>query len=81
MNGEELVYITDAYNTNWMSTVDENINEVENIAADKAGVKYTVGLSSCTAALHLCVELAGERIYGRTAISHGAIEGKRVIAV
>ena len=78
MHGEELVYITEAYNTNWMSTVGENINEVEKIAAEKAGVKYAVGLSSCTAALHLCVKLAGERLYGRPAISHGALEGKRV---
>lgn len=78
MHGEELMYIRQAYDTNWMSTVGENINEVERIAAEKAGVKYAVGLSSCTAALHLCVKLAGERLYGRPAISHGALEGKRV---
>ncbi len=78
MHGDELRYITDAYNTNWMSTVGENINEVERIAAESAGVKYAVGLSSCTAALHLCVKFAGERLYGRPAISHGALEGKKV---
>jgi len=61
-----------------MSTVGENINEVEKVAAEKAGVKYAVGLSSCTAALHLAVKLAGERLYGRPAISHGTLEGKRV---
>ena len=81
MHGEELKYITEAYETNWMSTVGENINEVERIAAEKAGVNYAVGLSCCTAALHLCVKLAGERLYGKPAISHGALEGKRVIAV
>jgi dTDP-4-amino-4,6-dideoxygalactose transaminase len=59
-------------------TVGENINEVERIAAENAGVKYAVGLSCCTAALHLCVKLAGERLYGKPAISHGALEGKRV---
>ena len=78
MHGEELKYITEAYETNWMSTVGENINEVERIAAEKAGVNYAVGLSACTAALHLCVKLAGERLYGKPAISHGALEGKRV---
>ena len=78
MHGEELTYIRHANDTNWMSTVGDNINEVERIAAEKAGVKYAVGLSSCTAALHLCVKLAGERLYGRPAISHGALEGKRV---
>jgi len=78
MHGEELKYVTEAYETNWMSTVGANINEVERIAAEKAGVKYAVGLSCCTAALHLCCKLAGERLYGRPEISHGALEGKRV---
>ena len=32
MHGEELKYITEAYETNWMSTVGANINEVERIA-------------------------------------------------
>lgn len=78
MHGEELQFITEAYETNWMSTVGENINQVEKIAAQKAGVQYAVGLSSCTAALHLCCKLAGEKLYGKPAISHGALEGKRV---
>ena len=78
MHGEEIQYINKAYETNWMSTVGENINEVERIAAEKAGVKYAVGLSCCTAALHLCVKLAGERLYGKPAPGHGAVEGKRV---
>ena len=78
MHGEELKYMTEAYETNWMSTVGENINEVERIAAEKAGMKYAVGLSSCTAALHLCMKLAGESLYGRPAISHGALEEKKV---
>lgn len=78
MHGEELKYVTEAYETNWMSTVGKNINEVERIAAEKAEVRYAVGLSCCTAALHLCCKLAGERLYGKPAISHGALEGKRV---
>ena len=78
MHGEELKYMKEAFDTNWMSTVGENINEVERIAAQKSQVKYAVGLSSCTAALHLCAKLAGERLYGRPAVGHGALEGKRV---
>ena len=78
MHGEELKYIIEAYETNWMSTIGENINEVERIAAEKAEVKYAVGLFCCTAALHLCCKLAGEKLYGKPAISHGALEGKRV---
>ncbi|MBR0348935.1 MAG: DegT/DnrJ/EryC1/StrS family aminotransferase [Clostridia bacterium] len=78
MHGEELEYMKEAYETNWMSTVGANINEVERIAAQKAEKKYAVGLSSCTAALHLTVKAAGERLYGRPAISHGALENRRV---
>ena len=78
MHGEELKYMTEAYETNWMSTVGANINEVERIAAEKAEMKYAVALSCCTAALHLCVKSAGEKLYGKPAISHGALEGKRV---
>ena len=78
MHGDELKYMTEAFTTNWMATLGENINEVERIAAEKSGMKYAVGLSSCTAALHLCVKFAGERLYGRPFVSHGALEGKKV---
>ena len=78
MHGEEMKYILEAYETNWMSTVGANINEVERVAAEKAGNQYAVALSSCTAALHLCVKSAGERLYGKPAIGHGAIEGRSV---
>ena len=78
MHGDEMKYVQQAYDTNWMSTVGENINAVERIAAEKAEMKYAVGLSCCTAALHLAVKHAGETIYGKPAISHGALEGKRV---
>ena len=59
MHGDELKYVTEAYETNWMSTVGENINEVERQIAKYVGVKYAVGLSAGTAALHLCMKLAG----------------------
>ncbi|MBQ9953615.1 MAG: DegT/DnrJ/EryC1/StrS family aminotransferase [Clostridia bacterium] len=59
MHGEELAYVQKAYETNWMSTVGENINEVERIVAEKIGCKYAVGLASGTSALHLCMKLAG----------------------
>ena len=59
MHGEEMKYIKEAYETNWMSTVGQNINEAERITAQKIGCKYAVGLASGTAALHLCMKLAG----------------------
>lgn len=61
MHGDEMKYIRRAYETNWMSTVGENIDEVERQIAEKIGVKYAVALSSGTAALHLAVKLAGVR--------------------
>ena len=78
MHGEEIEYIKEAYETNWMSTLGKNVDEVERLAAEQAGVKYAVGLCNCTAALHLCVKLAGEKLYGRPEVSHGALEGKKV---
>ncbi len=59
MHGEELRYMTEAFETNWMSTVGANINEVERMAAEFIRVKYAVALSSGTAALHLAIKLAG----------------------
>lgn len=59
MHGPELDYVKQAYETNWMSTVGENINEVEKAACEKVGCKYAVALSAGTAALHMAVKLAG----------------------
>ena len=59
MHGEELEYVTEAYKTNWMSTVGENINQVEKITCDHIGCKYAVALSAGTAGLHMAVKLAG----------------------
>lgn len=78
MHGEELQYVTEAYTTNWMSTVGQNINELERVAAAQSGVQYAVALSCGTAALHLCIKFAGEKLYGRPPVGHGALEGKRV---
>ena len=59
MHGEEIKYVTEAYETNWMSTVGKNIDETERLACEKVGCKYAVGLSAGTAALHMAVKLAG----------------------
>lgn len=59
MHGDELKYVKEAYETNWMSTVGENINEAERLACEQVGCKYAVALSCGTAALHLAIKLAG----------------------
>ncbi len=80
MHGEELKYMQGAYETNWMSTVGVNINEVERLICEKIGCKNAVALSSGTAALHLAIKLAGERLYGQPKPGHGSLEGKKVFA-
>ena len=78
MHGEEFQYMKEAYDTNWMSTVGANINEVEKIACEKIGCKHAVALSAGTAALHMAIKLAGMDVYGQPEVGHGALEGKRV---
>ena len=78
MHGPEIEYVKEAYETNWMSTVGKNIDEVERLAAAYIGRKHAVGLSCGTAALHMAMKLAGERLYGQPQIGHGALEGHRV---
>lgn len=51
--------MTEAYQTNWMSTMGANINEIERLVCEKIGCKYAVALSCGTAALHLAMRLAG----------------------
>ncbi len=78
MHGEELKWVEEAIRTNWVSTVGENINAVEEMTAKMVGRKYAVGLSCGTAALHLAIKLCGEKLYGQPLIGHGTLEGKRV---
>ncbi len=64
MHGEELRYMTEAYETNWMSTVGKNIDALERAVSEYIGISRSVALSSGTAAIHLAVKLAAERLYG-----------------
>ena len=78
MHGEEQRWVDEAIQTNWVSTVGANINEVEKQIAEYVGVKYAVALSAGTAALHLATKLAGEKLYGQARPNHGTLEGKKV---
>ena len=78
MHGEEQKWINDAFEKNWITTAGENVNVVEKMVAEKIGRKCAVALSCGTAALHLAIKLAAQKIYGQTEIGHGALEGKRV---
>ena len=78
MHGDELKYMQEAYETNWMSTVGANINEIERMACELIGCEDAVALSSGTAALHMAIKLAGEKIYGQPTPNHGTLEGHKV---
>lgn len=80
MHGEEFEYVEEAFKTNWLSTVGKNIDEIEKLACDKIGCKYSVALSTGTSALHLAMKLAGQELYGLPTVGHGALEGKNVFA-
>ena len=78
MHGEEQRWVDEAIRTNWVSTVGENINEVEQQIAEYVGCNYAVALSCGTAALHLATKLAGEELYGQAKPNAGTLQGHRV---
>ena len=78
MHGDEQRWVDEAIRTNWVSTVGQNINEIEKQMADYIGCKYAVALSCGTAALHLATKLAGEKLYGQAKPNAGTLAGKKV---
>ena len=59
MHGEELQYIHEAFDTNWVAPLGPNVNEFEKELAAYVGGGYAAALSSGTAAIHLALILAG----------------------
>ena len=59
MYEDSMEYAMDAYHKNWMSTVGENINELEKEVSKKVEVNEAVALASGTSAIHMMVKLAG----------------------
>ena len=78
MHGDEQHWVDEAIQTNWVSTVGANINEVEKQVAEIIGIDHAVALSSGTAALHLAIKLAGEKLYGTPRVGHGTLDGRKV---
>ena len=78
MHGEEQHWVDEAILTNWVSTVGKNIDVVEKECAEKIGRRFAVGLSAGTAALHLAIRLAGERLYGPAPANQGVLRGHKV---
>lgn len=61
MNGHEMKFIQEAFDTNWVAPLGKNVDEFEKELAAYVGVKYAAALSAGTHALHLAVKLAGIR--------------------
>lgn len=78
MHGDELKWVTDAFEKNWITTAGENVNEVERLVAEYMGCNHSVALSCGTAALHLAVKLAGEKLYGQPKPNQGTLQGHKV---
>ncbi len=58
-HNDGLKYVEDAYEKNWISTLGENIDAIEQTVSEKIGCANAVALSCGTAALHLAVKVAG----------------------
>jgi dTDP-4-amino-4,6-dideoxygalactose transaminase len=78
MHGDEQRWVDEAIQTNWVSTVGQNINVVEQEIASYLGIPHAVALSCGTSALHLAIKLAGEKLYGASRPGHGTLEGHKV---
>lgn len=57
MGGEEIKFVNEAFEANWISPVGPNINAFEEELATYNGTKYCAALSSGTAAIHLALIL------------------------
>ena len=80
IHGEEQHWVDEAIQTNWVSTVGANIDAVEEEMAAFTGNRYAVALSCGTAALHLAVRLAAEKLYGQAQLGRGTLAGRKVFA-
>ena len=59
MGGEEMKYIQEAFDTNWIAPLGKNVNQFEKEMADYVGLKAGAALSAGTAALHLGLKALG----------------------
>lgn len=57
--GYEQKYIKEAFDTNWIAPLGENVNKFEEELANYVGVKCAAALSSGTSAIHLALKAVG----------------------
>lgn len=61
MSGHEQDFIAEAFESNYIAPLGPQVDAFEQEFAKKIGISYAVALSSCTAALHLALHVAGVR--------------------
>lgn len=59
MGGEELKYINEAFDTNWVAPLGPNVNNFEKEICKYTGAKYATALVSGTSAIHLALKCLG----------------------
>ena len=59
MSGEEMKYIEEAFDTNWIAPLGPNVDRFQDELADYVGCNAALALSSGTAAIHLAIKLLG----------------------
>ena len=57
--GYEMKYVKEAFDTNWIAPLGENVDRFEEEFAAKVGAKDAAALSSGTAAIHMALKAAG----------------------
>lgn len=59
MSGNELKYIQEAFDTNWIAPLGPNVDGFERDICNYTGVNYALALSSGTAGIHLALKYLG----------------------
>ena len=59
MSGQEMHYIQEAFDQNWVAPLGPNVDAFEEVLASYCGVKHAAALSSGTAAIHLALIMLG----------------------
>ena len=59
MHGEELQFVHEAFEKNWIAPLGFNVDGFEREMAEYLGIGHAAALTAGTAALHLAMKLAG----------------------
>src|SRR5690606_14954377 len=59
MGGEEIEFVKDAFETNWIAPLGPHVNAFENDLCEYTGAGYAAAVNSGTAAIHLALIMLG----------------------